>query len=62
MKTERELPPLMTGDNYACKNFSYKDQIYSLHGGTFLTTLHRMKFVSLYYIQGAKNAGFCLNY
>ncbi|KAF6036409.1 ANKAR [Bugula neritina] len=36
VKTERELPPLMTGDGYACKNFSYKDQIFSLHGGIMI--------------------------
>ncbi|OCT63921.1 ankyrin and armadillo repeat-containing protein [Xenopus laevis] len=34
LKTERELPPLMLGENFACQHFQYRENEYfHLHGG-----------------------------
>ncbi|KAG8432789.1 hypothetical protein GDO86_017145, partial [Hymenochirus boettgeri] len=34
LKTERELPPLMLGQNFACKHFHYQaNEYFHLHGG-----------------------------
>lgn len=34
LKTERELPPLILGPEFACKHFPYKeDEYFHLHGG-----------------------------
>ncbi|GFR60921.1 ankyrin and armadillo repeat-containing protein [Elysia marginata] len=32
-RTERELPPLITGQDFKCKNFSFNDHYFHLHGG-----------------------------
>lgn len=32
-RTERELPPLIIGPDFKCKNFSFGDNYFNLHGG-----------------------------
>ena len=33
VKTERELPPLMLGSDFTCKNFNFGNHYFHLHGG-----------------------------
>ena len=36
LKTERELPPMMLGSDFRCKNFSFANHYFHLHGGLSL--------------------------
>ena len=33
VKTEKELPPLMVGPDFICKNFFVDNKYFNLHGG-----------------------------
>ena len=38
-RTERELPPLILGPEFKCKNFNFGEQYFHLHGGKWLGVL-----------------------
>ena len=46
MRTERELPPIMVGPDYLCKNFYVDNKYFNLHGGK--TPIYGMPFSHLF--------------
>ncbi len=43
VKTERELPPLMLGPDFKCKNFNFGNHYFHLHGGKNLLLIPSWK-------------------
>lgn len=62
-KTEEELPPLMLGDDFKCKNFyPDKNKYFHLHGGKLYTNNAKNSHDAILIWMGTGHSGCCLWY
>lgn len=62
-KTEEELPPLMLGDDFKCKNFyPDKNKYFHLHGGKLYANNAKNSHDAILIWMGTGHSGCCLWY